>query len=257
VGATSPGRAVFQVRAFRSVSGRVLTYDTTASRYVPVVGAQVHLREPGLTTATDPLGRYLFRDLAAGSYTISVQSDIPTDPRTIRLGAQPVDLANVDFQIGQTSAPRAPEPVTMPPKPAPPVIIPVSPKPARVEPQIARPEVPAPVPATKGLESGFAAAQQHNVVGRQLTQAGRYREAVVELTEALRIAPGFALAFNARGFARLMLHDWIGAIEDLNHAIVLNPAYGDAYKIRAIARRAIGDKAGADADAKRSHQLAR
>jgi tetratricopeptide (TPR) repeat protein len=164
----------------------------------------------------------------------------------------------VDFQIGPSSLPPAPAPVPEPPKPQPPVMIAVRPNLVRLDPPVARPEVPAPaLVATKSLESGFAAAQQHNVLGRQLTQAGRYPEAVAELTEALRIAPGFALAFNARGFARLMLHDWSGAIEDLNQAILLNPAYGDAYKIRAIAKRAIGDKAGADADAKKSRQSAR
>jgi hypothetical protein len=258
VGATSPGRAHFTMRAFRSISGRVLTYNTAASQYIPVVRAQVSLREPGLTTVTDPLGRYLFRDLAAGSYTISVQSDIPIAPRTIRLGAQPVDLANVDFQIGPSSLPAAPAPVPAPPKPQPPGTIAVRPNLVRLDPPLAHPDVPAPaLITTKSLESGFAAAQRHNVLGRQLTQAGRYREAVAELTEALRIAPGFALAFNARGFARLMLHDWTGAIEDLSQAILLNPGYGDAYKIRAIAKRAIGDKAGADADAEKSRQPAR
>ena len=64
----------------------------------------VNLREPGLTTLTDLTGRYLFRDLAAGSYTISVQHEAQTSTRAVRLGAQPVDLTNVDFQISGTGA---------------------------------------------------------------------------------------------------------------------------------------------------------
>jgi tetratricopeptide (TPR) repeat protein len=101
-----------------------------------------------------------------------------------------------------------------------------------------------------------ATAQQHNILGRRLTKAGRYREAIVELTEAVRIAPDFALAFNARGFARLMFHDSAGAIEDLDKAILLNPNYRNAYEIRSIARRIIGDAPGAAADLRRSQQLA-
>jgi hypothetical protein len=99
VGASSPGDAAFAVRAFRSISGRVLRYDVVASRYVPVPGAQVNLREGGLAAKTDAMGRYLFRDLAAGSYTLSVQNEAQTPSQTVRLGAQPVDLLSVDIQI--------------------------------------------------------------------------------------------------------------------------------------------------------------
>jgi hypothetical protein len=66
---------------------------------------------------TDPLGRYLFRDLAAGSYTISVQTEAETSIRTVRLGAQPVDLINVDLQIGRPVPPEVPAPAVVPVKP--------------------------------------------------------------------------------------------------------------------------------------------
>jgi hypothetical protein len=230
VGVASPGKAAFTARAFRSISGRVLSYDPGAGRYVPVIGTQVILREPGLTTLTDLMGRYLFRDLAAGPYTISIQNEGQISTHTVQLGDQPVDLTNVDFQISRPGPPDVPAFAVLPLKAQP--------------------------LAANGLDSKSAAAQQHNVLGRQLTKAGRYREAIVELTEALRIAPDFALAFNARGFALVMLHDWARAIEDLDKAIRLNPSYGNAYAIRAVARRTIGDAPGAAADLKRSQQLA-
>jgi hypothetical protein len=218
VGASSPGKAAFTARALRSISGRVLSYDPAAARYVPVSRVQVILRESGLTTMTDLLGRYLFRDLAAGSYTISAGAQ--TSAHTIRLGGQPVDLMNVDFEIGRSS----------PPLVAAIAVLPANPQP----------------PAPKSLDS--RSAEQHNILGRQLTKAGRYREAIVELTEAIRMAPDFALAFNARGFALVKLREWARAIEDLDKAILLNPAYGNAYKIRAVARTNVGDAAGAAAD---------
>ena len=176
------------------------------------------------------MGRYLFRDLAAGSYTLSVHNQGHTSTHRLRLGDQPVDLVNVDFQISRRDPPDVPAPAVLPVKPQPLV--------------------------ANALDFRPATAQQHNILGRRLTKAGRYREAIVELTEAVRIAPDFALAFNARGFARLMLHDSAGAIEDLDKAILLNPGYRNAYEIRSIARRAIGDAPGAAADLRRSQQLA-
>jgi hypothetical protein len=253
VGASSPGKADFTVRALRSISGRVVSYDSTAGKYAPVNGADLALKEPGLTTMTDAAGRYLFRDLAAGSYTISVQNGGQTSTRKVELSVQPIDLANVDFKIGQPAAPDVPAPAPPPVKPQPSAI--PAPGPQAAKPPVETPAKSQPV-AAKSLDSGLAAAQQHNLLGRQLSSAGRYKEAIVELTEALRIAPDFALALNARGFALFMLHEWRAAIADLDHAILVNPSYGNAHQIRAIARKACGDAAGAAEDLKKAEQLA-
>jgi len=53
VGASAPGKAIFTRRAFRSISGRVLSYDPKEGRYVLVVGAQVILHVRALATQTD------------------------------------------------------------------------------------------------------------------------------------------------------------------------------------------------------------
>jgi hypothetical protein len=262
VGATSPGRAAFSVRAFRSISGRVLSYDPEAGQYIPVIRSRVTLHEPGLTAVTDPMGRYLFRDLAAGSYTISVESEAQGPSRTVRLGSQPVDLSDVDFQL---SARHAPEIPAIAPHDEATRLDPLSPAPAAVDvpvnlsehltPPSAPATLPKAQPAAVRARSPSAEAQRHNIRGRQLTAAGQYREAITELTEALRIASDFALAWNARGFAFVMLRDWGAALRDLDQAILLNPAYRNAYEIRATARKASGDVAGAAADLKRSQQL--
>jgi hypothetical protein len=60
---------------------------------------------------TDLMGRYLFRDLAAGSYTISVQNEVQTPAHPVHLGGQPVDLINVDFQIGTPAPADPPQPM--------------------------------------------------------------------------------------------------------------------------------------------------
>jgi hypothetical protein len=264
VGATSPGKAAFAARAFRSISGRVVIYDTKLGRYVPVAREQVMLWSSGSISTTDVLGRYLFRDLAAGSYTLSVPNQPHTSARTVRLGGQPVDLTNVDFQIGPSDVPA---PAVAPDKPEVPGANPSDSKtdsvaspsgqsgPRDLPLPRALPIKPEP-PAPKDPGSIAEAARQHNILGRQLTAAGRYQAAIVELTEAIRLAPDFALAFNARGFARFKLHDWRHAMEDLDRAILLNPNYANAYQIRAFVKKSIGAKQGAAADLARSKQLA-
>lgn len=117
VGPSSPGKADFTARALRSISGRVLSYDSKAGRYIPVNRAQVTLREPGLSTMTDVVGRYLFRDLAAGSHTVSVQNEAQTSSHTVRLGDQPVDVINVDFQISRPGPADVSAPAALPVKP--------------------------------------------------------------------------------------------------------------------------------------------
>ncbi len=102
VGSSSPGKATFTLQTFRSISGRVLTYDENTGQYVPVLGARVNLMEPGAFSLTDNTGRYMFRNLPPGSYTVSVQDGPPTSTRKLRLGAQPVDLTDVDFPTRAT-----------------------------------------------------------------------------------------------------------------------------------------------------------
>jgi len=89
-----------------------------------------------------------------------------------------------------------------------------------------------------------------------LIQQGKYREAVDELTAALNARPDFALALNARGFAYVLLRDWLHATADLDAAIRLDPHYANAFQNRAFARKGAGDPAGAAADEAKSKELA-
>jgi hypothetical protein len=101
------------------------------------------------------------------------------------------------------------------------------------------------------------AAQRSNQIGRQLTLAGRYQEAIVELDRAITLAPGFALAYNARGYAWFLLRKYSRAIDDLTAAIRLHPKYSNAYLIRGMARKASGDLPGAGEDLRRAQELTR
>ncbi len=105
VGVSSPGKVLFRGRAYRSISGRVLSYDSKQGQYIPVSKAQVTLREAGLIAVTDQMGRYLFRNLSAGPVTVSVQSGGETLTHMLCLGDQPVDLTAVNFQISKPGPP--------------------------------------------------------------------------------------------------------------------------------------------------------
>ena len=99
-------------------------------------------------------------------------------------------------------------------------------------------------------------ASEHNRRGRELLQQGHYREAMEELTEAIREQPDFSLAYNARGFAHYLARDYRQALADLDQAILLNPNYRNAYQIRSQSRKAAGDLAGSAADAQKARALA-
>jgi len=100
-----------------------------------------------------------------------------------------------------------------------------------------------------------AGAQQHNLIGRQMTRDGKLWEAITELNAAISIDPNFALAYNARGFTWFKLHDYPRAIQDLDTAIRLNPKYANAYQIRSLARQAAGNTEGSASDLKRAKEL--
>lgn len=102
-----------------------------------------------------------------------------------------------------------------------------------------------------------ALGQQHYLTGYQLAQQRKYREAITELNQAIRLQPDFAPAYNGRGYARFQLHNYAAAIRDLDRAISLDPQYANAYHIRSVVKKAMGNLKGAAADARRAEELAR
>ena len=67
-------------------------------------------------------------------------------------------------------------------------------------------------------------------------------------TEAIRLKPDSAVAYNNRGNARSAQGDLAGAIQDYDAAIRLQPDDAAAYNNRGIARKAQGDLGGAIQD---------
>jgi serine/threonine protein kinase/tetratricopeptide (TPR) repeat protein len=77
---------------------------------------------------------------------------------------------------------------------------------------------------------------------------GDFEGAIKGYSEAIRLKPDYALAFNCQGSARFGIGDFEGAIEDYSEAIRLKPDYAVALTNRGNARCGQGDFAGAIED---------
>ncbi len=84
---------------------------------------------------------------------------------------------------------------------------------------------------------------------------GQLSEAVLDLTEAIRLKPDHAEAYNQRGLVNRRLEKYAEAIEDYTAAIQIIPDLRDAYVNRGTAYEKQGDKAKADADFAKADEL--
>ena len=140
---------------------------------------------------------------------VQVINAMPSHPEVSHVEAKPVATSHIDAVSHVDLAAAAPPPATTP---------------ARV-----------PAPAVKAPVADKLTAAQHNQRGRELTAAGKYREAIAELDLAIRAQPDFWLAYNARGYAYHLLRDYARAIADYEEAIRLNPKYENAIHNREAA----------------------
>jgi len=113
----------------------------------------------------------------------------------------------------------------------------------------------APKGALAQTTSKPPSASDCHAQGRKLLQDEHYAEAIEQFTEALKLNPSHALAYNGRGWAHFRLKQYAEAISDFDRAIELNPSYANAYLNRSAAKRSSGDKTGADADQAKAKEL--
>jgi tetratricopeptide (TPR) repeat protein len=116
---------------------------------------------------------------------------------------------------------------------------------------VARP----PAPVSRTADSTHRAVPPKGVDSNSLYREGRryadqenFAQALPLFDQAIQLDPNFALALNARCYARVRLHRYDEAIADCSQAIRLNPSYGNAYQNRGMARKFKGDRAGASED---------
>jgi hypothetical protein len=95
-----PASAQFTVKALRSIGGKVLAYDPASLQNIPLAGAVVRLKELPLETKTGETGAYLFRNLPAGTYTVSIEHEGKEISRTVALPAAPANVRDIDLNAG-------------------------------------------------------------------------------------------------------------------------------------------------------------
>jgi Carboxypeptidase regulatory-like domain len=95
-----PSSLKFSVKALRSIAGRVLVYDKTVLKPVPLAGAKVHLVELSLETTTAENGGYMFRNLPPGTYVIKVEYNGKETTHAVTLSERPASLRDIDLNVG-------------------------------------------------------------------------------------------------------------------------------------------------------------
>jgi tetratricopeptide (TPR) repeat protein len=111
-----------------------------------------------------------------------------------------------------------------------------------------KPEPPRPA------EGPLSAAELHRM-GREELNARNLPEAVRLLSEAVKLNPRFAQAWNGLAYAQMLSGQYREALVALDRALEVDPGYINALQNRAAVRRRLGDTQGADADAARAAEL--
>lgn len=120
VTAARAGDFEFVVHAQRSISGSVLLVDGASGKRRPLAGVDVELAGTGRVAHTDDSGRYLFRQLAAGSYTVTATFEVKPYSRIVQLSSAPDIESGIDIVISISPTPtRNPDeqPVNVPQTP--------------------------------------------------------------------------------------------------------------------------------------------
>jgi tetratricopeptide (TPR) repeat protein len=151
------------------------------------------------------------------------------------LGLRVADLASIEKDISGQFAQRIKQPEAE-------STTPETSQPPKSESVFAR--IAKPFTANKCFNSGL-----------KKRNAGDYKGAIADYTEAIRLKSDYADAYNNRGAAKSDLGDKQGAIKDYNEAIRLKSDYANSYYGRGLIKSALSDKQGALKDFQEAARL--
>lgn len=116
--ATQAAHFNFRIKAQRSISGRVQLFDPATGKTQPLAGATVSLGSGQTVVHTDSEGRYLFRQLPAGTYDVTVVHDGKLWTRSVELDPTPDVATDVNITITRPSQPASEPALPAEPPPA-------------------------------------------------------------------------------------------------------------------------------------------
>lgn len=94
-----PNPVTLVAKAFRTVLGRVTVLTPNTTQTQPVEAAAVTIVELGRTVKTDKAGKFLFRNLPSGNYTVSAMYEGKMFPKSLELPPTPVIMTNFDILV--------------------------------------------------------------------------------------------------------------------------------------------------------------
>lgn len=109
VSAEHAGQVKIVVPAQRSIAGKVELYDPVAGHTIPLNHARVTISHDGQVSTTDAMGRYLFRHLPPGTWTLACEYHGRQYSRTVSLAPSPDIETNINFTIPLTGLAAAPD----------------------------------------------------------------------------------------------------------------------------------------------------
>ncbi|HWZ42152.1 MAG TPA: carboxypeptidase regulatory-like domain-containing protein [Candidatus Saccharimonadales bacterium] len=95
-----PASLSFTVKALRAISGLISGYDQALLQNVPLPGLTVRIKELSLETVTGANGAYIFRNLPAGVFTVSIVYHEKEVTRTVVVPSAPANLREINLAAG-------------------------------------------------------------------------------------------------------------------------------------------------------------
>jgi Flp pilus assembly protein TadD len=92
-------------------------------------------------------------------------------------------------------------------------------------------------------------------LGAKYLDEKKLENALVAFTEAIRVDPEFAQAYNGRGVTYALLGQPERALADCGQAIRLDPNDPEFYRSRGYIYESVGDEANAQADLAKAEEL--
>ena len=92
----------------------------------------------------------------------------------------------------------------------------------------------------KSADETLWQSERYVTAGDQLREQGNLEEAVANYSQAIRLNPELAVAYNNRGTTFAVLGQLQRAIQDLDQALRIDPEYVDAYNNRGYAYVSLG-----------------